>query len=140
MTNAFPKQRYSVKYTSPSKSRADALHHPPTLQHEVLCSKRLFNVAKEPTQLVAVNPDPICCTVLGYGQGNSTNPRPQPSYPCWGREEPLAFGLLCHPSPFRAAKGKRWNLRFKYWSQLQKRGGARLSKQKRISLISNQTR
>lgn len=138
MTNVFPKQRFSTKYTSPSKSHADVLHHAPTLQCEVPRSKMFFNAAKERTRLAALSPDPICCTALWYGRDNGTNPRIRPSYR--GREEPPAFGLLCAPSPFRATKGKCRNLRFKYLSQLQKRGGARLSKQKRISAISNQTR
>lgn len=77
MTNAFPKQRFSAAYTSPSKSRADALHHPPTSRRRVPRSTRLFKTAMEPTRLAAVNPDPAPRS----GTGSGTAPAPRPNRP-----------------------------------------------------------
>lgn len=76
------------------------------------------------------------------GTGRATAPTPGPHHPTRAGAEGNRRRSVssCHPSPFRGAKGKCWNLHFKHVSQPQKRGGARLSKQKRFSLISSQTR
>lgn len=74
-----------------------------------------------------------CDTKPEPSQGDSSSPVPQ------AQQRNPQLGLL-HPSPFRAARGKCWDLCLQYVTQLRRRGGARLSKQKRISLIFNPKR